>query len=356
MKKIMTATLLAAAVLPITSVHAEGSTHPQKMQSVRHATIQLPDLSNQATVNKIKNGTYRYKGIGLGDNYDSSTKKLGQYQSEKLESMDLGTVAQKAYSNEDIIIVGLNKKRTLSTKAMTVDSIDFKYHHTVNYNDIKSLLGKAKTTEVTKNGTKNTKDDEMIKEYDKSVMTFHRSNGQWQLDELYITDDTTMTEDKHAGQGLYKNQPIKTLTKDELKAMKQGTYQFHDIALHSSYQDVLKKIGQSNEDIIERKNNKQQFSSIYGQTEPLGFFYKKAPVNSDVKKAELEKIRFAYNEKNIKVSTFEKTVGQPTSSVVKSTNEYGDKVQTLYKSYGKHLSIIAEKTKGQWYVIDVSYK
>lgn len=367
MKKLLTVSLASTVLLTIPfTAHAERyhgmniNIKSQNNQSTKK--VDLPVLNDKKTADALKNGNFSYKGITLHSSYSQITKALGQADEEMINKLDLGSMNTMTYGKKDELnIITLSHMRNAADDDHIVEGIDFNYEgKKVKLSDIKSIIGKPKSKDLSDFANKNKYDDELEYIYKNYRISFERPKGIWIVKNLDYSKDTGLTLVPDVKEGKLKNKEIKPLKSSELKAMRQGTFKYFDVKPGMTHQQVVNTIGDSNEEDIYRIKDIQMLTSQYGQTAPLEFNYKVMKRGADIMQAQLHMLTFDYWENDLQLKTIEKSLGKYTTSKSGSFKEQNNdkisKTATLTRTYGKHVEVYAEKEKSRWMVKSVIYK
>lgn len=139
-------------------------------------------------------------------------------------------------------------------------------------------------------------------------------------------------------------------SKTAIKQMKIGTYKYNGVDLFVPRFTVLKKFGESNNDITYRKKNNITLEDYYGKEDRLLLIYKGYKKSTPLDNLFLMEMNFDATGLNIKKSDYEKNTGKATKTIGSF------KKDTYIKSqYGKRITVDYEKVNNQWYVNSINY-
>ncbi|TDM14306.1 hypothetical protein [Macrococcus bovicus] len=313
--------------------------------------IALPDLKNKETVSQLKKGTYAVKGVKLNTTYAQAVKVLGTPINEYEIRSDEWAMVDASYG--PVSFTAGEENRHAEISQMKLQSFLFdSTKKPVKLKDIQKNLGKSSFTDFYDNETKNIKDDFLTRTYGHLTINFERPTGEWTVSG-YSTDYEGAEK---VDPSQLKDADIKDPTIANIKAMTKGDYQLFGVKPGMSKAEVLTKIGDSSsDDIIRVKGKVKAVSATYGQSMNLVLSYN-VPAGNQLKSLRYE----LQGDKELKLTDLEKHLGKATTVKNSSyTNEDGTekfKVYTTTRTYGKHLTVNAEKSGKAFIVQSVSYQ
>lgn len=177
MKKLIIIFIGMLFFLTILTPNTEAAT-----QNLKYKNLKLPYLYNYTNAKALKNGTYKFYGIGIGNTKKFMVSSWGNpnYSSTSRDGMELAGYYYYGV-NENLTVAAYSKNRYTSTNNLKIQSITISDRYKrYELSKVKKYFGTPSST-FTSDGYKYYHYGDIL------MICFVKSNGKWYVEDIDMT-------------------------------------------------------------------------------------------------------------------------------------------------------------------------